>query len=59
MKINLWYSDHMKQWRWTLVDDIESTMKMEAGNQEKLTNAMEDIYKTVKYLREQHELPTD
>lgn len=59
MKINLWYSDHMKQWRWTLVDDTEDKMKMEAGNQQKLTNAMEDIYKTVKYLREQHGLPTD
>lgn len=49
----------MKQWRWTLVDDTEDKMKMEAGNQQKLTNAMEDIYKTVKYLREQHGLPTD
>ncbi len=49
----------MKQWRWTLVDDTEDKMKMEAGNQEKLTNAMEDICKTVKYLREQHGLSTD
>jgi hypothetical protein len=59
MKINLWYSDHMKQWRWTLVDDTEDKMTMEAGNQQKLTNAMEDICKTVKYLREQHGLSTD
>lgn len=59
MKINLWYSENMKQWRWTLIDDTEQTIKMEAGNQEKLTNAMEDIYKTVKYLRQKQGLQTE
>ena len=59
MKINLWYSEHMKQWRWTLIDDSHLTMKMEAGNQEKLTNAMEDIYKTVKYLRQKQGFDTE
>ena len=49
----------MKQWRWTLIDDTEQTIKMEAGNQEKLTNAMEDIYKTVKYLRQKQGLQTE
>ncbi len=59
MKINLWYSEHMNQWRWTLVDDSHLTMKMEAGGQEKLTNAMDDIYKTVKYLRQKQGLETE
>ena len=49
----------MKQWRWTLIDDTEQIMTMEAGNQQKLTNAMEDIYKTVKYLRQKQGLETE
>lgn len=59
MKINLWYSENMKQWRWTLIDDTEQIMTMEAGNQEKLTNAMNDIYNTVKYLRQKQGLETE
>lgn len=56
MKINLWYNEDMKQWRWTLVNDSESIRQMESGGQEKLTDAMNDIYKTVKYLLDDYEL---
>jgi len=59
MKINLWFSNDMNQWRWTLIDDSHLTMKMESGSQEKLINAMDDIYKTVKYLRGKQGLETD
>ena len=27
MKINLWYCKEMKMWRWTLMDDRDSTSK--------------------------------
>lgn len=58
MKINLWYSEHTNEWRWTLIEDDGRAIRMESGNQEKLTNAMDDIMKTVKYLREKKGLST-
>ena len=47
MQINLWYSEHSKQWRWTLVND---RLDMEAGGQPDLRDAMNDIAHTVEYL---------
>jgi len=54
MKINLWYSDEMKLWRWTLVDDTDSNISMESGSQSDLSIAMQDIYKTVRYILEKN-----
>ena len=49
MKINLWYSEHKKQWRWTLCDDTDR-MKQESGQQPFLRDAMEDVANTVEYM---------
>lgn len=50
MKINLWYCDVMKQWRWTLTDDHRPVVKMESGQQPDLRVAMNDIANTVEYM---------
>jgi len=49
MKINLWYCESMKQWRWTLHDE-KNERKMEAGQQPVLRDAMEDVATTVEYI---------
>jgi len=49
MKINLWYSVPMKQWRWTLADD-QDPMTMESGGQPHLRDAMNDVANTVEYI---------
>ena len=49
MKINLWYSKGMGQWRWTLHDERDER-KMEAGQRPFLRDAMEDVAKTVEYM---------
>jgi hypothetical protein len=49
MKINLWYSKGMSQWRWTLSDDRDERW-MEAGQRPDLRDAMEDVAKTVEYM---------
>jgi len=49
MKINLWYSKGMGQWRWTLHDEKDDR-KMEAGQRPDLREAMDDIANTVEYL---------
>ena len=46
-KINLWYNETMKEWRWTLVD---SELNMESGGQPDLRLAMNDVANTVEYL---------
>jgi len=50
MKINLWYCEQMKQWRWTLTDDHRPIIRQEAGQQPFLRDAMEDVAKTVEYM---------
>lgn len=50
MKINLWFSEHNKQWRWTLCDEQSDPYKMESGQQSELRVAMSDIANTVEYL---------
>ena len=51
MKINLWYSTHQKQWRWTLSSE-EDTMLQESGQQPFLRDAMNDVASTVEYILE-------
>jgi len=53
MKINLWYSKSMKQWRWTLCEQFENgIVKTEqySGQQPFLRDAMEDVANTVEYM---------
>jgi hypothetical protein len=49
MKINLWYSKGMGQWRWTLSDERDER-RMESGQRPVLRDAMEDVAKTVEYM---------
>jgi hypothetical protein len=51
MKINLWYSQPSRQWRWTLTDDKEP-MRQESGSQPFLRDAMDDVASTVEYMLE-------
>jgi len=50
MNIKLWYCKCLKQWRWTLIDDSESTIKQESGQQPDLRTAMNDVANTVEYM---------
>jgi hypothetical protein len=50
MKINLWYCENMKQWRWTLTDDHRPIIRMESGQRPDLRVAMNDVATTVEYL---------
>lgn len=50
MKINLWWCDSMKQWRWTLTEDSRPIIKQESGQRPELRDAMSDIANTVEYL---------
>ena len=49
MNIQLWYSEPMREWRWSLVSDIDSNVQ-HSGGQEDLRDAMNDIVNTVEYL---------
>ena len=49
MKINLWFSEPTKHWRWTLTSDSDMSI-MESGNSRELDTALEDVGKTVKWL---------
>ena len=55
MKINLWYSKSMSQWRWTLSEELKNgTTKIEqhSGQQPMLRDAMNDVANTVEYILE-------
>ena len=63
MKINLWYSKSMEQWRWTLSEEFKNGVsntlvkldawKMLPGQRMYLRrDAMEDVAKTVEYMLE-------
>ncbi len=52
MKINLWYCESMKQWRWILTDDSRPILKQESGQQPFLRDAMNDVANTVEYMLE-------
>ena len=48
MDIKLWYSKHMKLWRWSLIDPV--SVKQESGQQWDLQDAMQDVANTVDHL---------
>ena len=53
MKINLWYSKSMKQWRWTLVEEWKNGItktEQHSGQQPILRDAMNDVANTVEYI---------
>ena len=50
MDIKLWYSKHMKQWRWSLIDP--ATNQQKSGQQWDLHDAMDDVANTVEHLIE-------
>ena len=55
MKINLWYSKSMQQWRWTLVEEWKNGVtktEQHSGQQPMLRDAMEDVANTVEYMLE-------
>ena len=52
MMIQLWYSDVVSQWRWTLTDENDTSV-MESGNATELSTAMEDIQNTIDWLAQQ------
>lgn len=53
MDIKLWYSKHLKQWRWTLLD--LATRRQESGQRYDLREAMNDIATTVEYMVNDHQ----
>jgi hypothetical protein len=52
MKINLWYSKSMSQWRWTLCEETSGTYSSEchSGQRKDLREAMNDVANTVEYM---------
>ncbi len=52
MKINLWYCEGMKQWRWILTDDHRPIVRQESGQRPDLRDAMNDVANTVEYMLE-------
>jgi hypothetical protein len=52
MKINLWYCEDMKQWRWTLTDNSRPILRQESGQRPFLRDAMNDVANTVEYMLE-------
>ena len=56
MKINLWYCQGMKQWRWTLTDNRRPICHQESGQQPFLRDAMNDVANTVEYMLESEQI---
>ena len=55
MKINLWYSKSMQQWRWTLSEEFKNgitKLEQHSGQRIYLRDAMEDVADTVEYMLE-------
>jgi|TARA_X000001382_G_C3014614_1_gene129651 hypothetical protein len=53
MKINLWYSKGMKQWRWTLSEEFRNgvtKLEQHSGQRIYLRDAMDDVANTVEYI---------
>ena len=58
MKINLWYSKSMGQWRWTLHEEWRngvSHIEQHSGQQPMLRDAMNDVANTVEYILDNKE----
>ena len=59
MKINLWYSKSMGQWRWTLVEEWKNGVtkrEQHSGQQPFLRDAMDDVANTVEYILDNNPL---
>ena len=55
MKINLWYSKSMGQWRWTLCEEFKNgvtKVEQTSGQQPMFRDAMNDVANTVEYMLE-------
>ena len=53
MKINLWYSKGMGQWRWTLSEEFRNgvtKIEQHSGQRIYLRDAMDDVANTVEYI---------
>jgi len=53
MKINLWYSECMSQWRWTLCTERHNKDhpdEQHSGQRPFLRDAMNDVANTVEYI---------
>ena len=50
LKVNIWYSSHTSEWRWSLCDESTTPMRQESGGQPHLRDAMNDIANTIEYL---------
>ncbi len=53
MKINLWYSKGIHQWRWTLCEEFRNgvtKIEQHSGTQKELRDAMDDVANTVEYI---------
>ena len=58
MKINLWYSKGVSEWRWTLCEEFRNGVtKMEqySGTQKELRDAMNDVANTVEYMLDERQ----
>jgi len=58
MKINLWYSKSMGQWRWTLHEEWSNGVahiEQHSGQQPMLRDAMNDVANTVEYILDNKE----
>ena len=58
MKINLWYSKGMRQWRWTLCEEFKNgvtKMEQHSGTQRELRDAMNDVANTVEYMLDERQ----
>jgi hypothetical protein len=53
MKINLWYSKSMSQWRWTLCSEQYNkyvSTEQYSGQRPELRDAMNDVANTVEFM---------
>ena len=60
MKINLWYSKSMGQWRLTLCEEFKNgvtKLEQHSGQQQDLRDAMDDVANTVEYLLDTYKTP--
>ena len=48
MDIKIWYSQYLKQWRWTLLDIV--TRQQESGQRYELREALDDIGNTIEHM---------
>jgi hypothetical protein len=52
MQIQLWYTEDLQRWRWTLTSGEDSSM-MESGSSPEIREAMDDVATTVEWLLSQ------